>query len=593
MSFATNDAASIAEEATPGSTFSDDDMWGGEDAVPTGPEQRIALVDKAREESASIPEPEHRVRAAEERHSGQLRFADRMITEYGHQLRRVHGIGWHEWDGFRWKADDQVRHLAYAVKTVRNALSDLQHLDGDTQKALFKDIRRSESAGALEGIAKIAGALEPVSTSSKSLDADPHLFNTAGGVLDLKNGTLRESRHEDLITKVAGACADIDGGRSELWENFLHRILPQQDVRDFVQRLIGCSMYGAVLEQILPLLTGTGANGKSVLAGAIQYAFGDYAITVDPEMLMESKHQRHASFLMRLRGARLAFCSETEKGRKFSEATMKRLTGGEPIEANLMRQDPIEFDPTHTLIMLTNHLPEVSGDDPAIWRRILVVPFDVVIPEEERDTRLPEKLRDAAPQILAWAYQGWLAYQEQGLNPPDAVRAKTAAYRAESDIMARFLEEETVSVARGSVGARYLYEKWSEWCFSTGQEHGTAGSEVAFAKALELRGYKKKRSSAGNVYKGLGLLAGLAGESGGEPEPTEPEYEEPTLSDPPTGDPRQCSAPSSPPPGRPSAGRAPESQLRPGGPDRLRETAPLHRPAASIGHQAQTMGVTS
>src|SRR5262249_37921765 len=153
--------------------------------------------------------------------------------------------------------------------------------------------------------------------------------------------------------------------------------------------------------------TGTGANGKGTLRDALMAAVGDYGREVDPEILMESHNVRHGTFKMQLRGRRLVFCSETDRSRRFAEAAMKRAVGGDPIEANLMHPDPIPFDPSHTLVMLTNHLPRVSGDDEAVWRRIMVVPFDVVIPEGERDPELPRRLRAQAPAVLAWALEGW------------------------------------------------------------------------------------------------------------------------------------------------------------------------------------------
>src|SRR5581483_1079301 len=307
-------------------------------------------------------------------------------------------------------------------------------------------IRKSESASGLEGIVKIASARPPMSIASKELDADPYLFNMPTGTVNLLTREIHDCERDDLITKVAGAGLDgedeaaTDGGAAE-WEAFLKRILPAPEVRAFVQRLFGYAMLGEVREHVMPIFTGTGANGKGTLRDALMSAFGDYAIEVDPALLMESKHERHGAFKMRLRGARLAFCSETEKGRRFAEATMKRLVGGDPIEANYMHKNPITFDPSHTLIMLTNHLPKVSGDDPAVWRRILVVPFDVVIPEAERDGELPDRLRLASSEILAWTIEGWRDYQEQGLNPPEAVRVRTQAYQAASDAMARFLDE--------------------------------------------------------------------------------------------------------------------------------------------------------
>ena len=435
-------------------------------------------------------------------------MAERFLEEHKDRLRHVHGIGWHEWDGSRWLTDEKRVDLSYAVETVKNALRELENLSGDERDDLYKDVRKSESASGLEGMVKIASSRPPMSVASKELDADPYLFNTPTGTVNLATGDITDCSRDDLITKVAGAGLDEepeegDGGAAE-WEAFLERILPDEEVRAFVQRFFGYSMLGKVTEHVMPIFTGTGANGKGTLRDALMAGFGDYAIEVDPAILMESKHERHGAFKMRLRGARLVFCSETEKGKRFAESTMKRLTGGDPIEANLMHKNPITFDPSHALVMLTNHLPAVSGDDPAVWRRILVVPFDVVIPEEERDGGLPDRLKKSAPAVLAWVYEGWLSYQEQGLNPPEVVRVRTQEYQAASDVLGRFLEERVIANPHGSVRARELFTAWSSWCAASG-EH--AGTEKAFAESLANRGYAKKRTSVGQVYSGL-MLAG-------------------------------------------------------------------------------------
>jgi putative DNA primase/helicase len=439
-------------------------------------------------------------------HRGQLRMAERFVEDHSESLRHVHRLGWHYWEGGRWLLDEERKDLAAAVETVKNTLRILATMEGQERDELYKDVRKSESASGLEGILKIASSQKPISVASKALDAHPYLFNTPDGTVDLMEGSIRESRREDLITKVSNGSVTYE--RNEEFEAFLERILPDKDVRAFVQRLIGYAMLGKVTEHVMPIFTGTGANGKGTLRDAVLHALGDYAIEVDPALLMESKHERHGAFKMRLRGARLAFCSETEKDRKFAEATMKRLVGGDPIEANLMHRNPITFDPSHTLIMLTNHLPKVSGDDPAVWRRILVVPFDVVIPEEERDGKLPDRLKDASSAILSWAYQGWLDYQQQGLNPPEAVRVKTAEYRASNDVMQRFFEDSVHQTPHGFVKARELFTAWSKWCHDNGYPSDVVGTEVSFADSMKKRGFEKKRTSAGQVYRGLMLLGG-------------------------------------------------------------------------------------
>ncbi|MEV0440903.1 phage/plasmid primase, P4 family [Streptomyces spectabilis] len=437
-----------------------------------------------------------------ERHRGHLRMAERFVAEHADHLRHVHGIGWHCWDGARWAVDEQRADVEAAVATIKTALGELDRLDGPKRTALFKDVRKAESATGIDGMVRIASALPPISTPSRALDADAYLFNTPAGTVNLRTGKVHANDRADLLTKVAGG--PVAAEHNAEWHGFLARVLPDAEVRAFVQRLFGYAMLGEVREHVMPIFTGTGANGKGTLRDAVMSAFGDYAIEVDPAILMESKHERHGAFKMRLRGTRLAFCSETEKGRRFAEATMKRLVGGDPIEANLMHRNPITFDPSHTLVMLTNFLPQVSGDDPAIWRRIHVVPFDVVIPEAERDPGLPDRLKQAAPAVLAWAYEGWLTYQAQGLNPPEAVRARTAAYQADSDVLARFLDERAITNPHSAVKARDLFTAWSAWCHASGEQ---PGNEAAFADSMTKRGHEKTRRRTGQFYLGL-MLAG-------------------------------------------------------------------------------------
>ncbi|MFD4247790.1 phage/plasmid primase, P4 family [Streptomyces sp. NPDC058525] len=441
-----------------------------------------------------------------EQHRGHLRMAERFTEEHADSLRHVHGIGWHYWTGSRWYLDEQRVDIQAAVRTTKRALAECMEMDkGSERDALYADVRKSESAAGVEGMLKLAGALKPISTAARHLDSDPYLFNTPGQTVDLEKGQAYSNSRDDLITKVAGAA--LTGEVNDEWEAFLKRILPDEDVRAFVQRLFGYAMLGKQTEHVMPIFTGTGANGKGTIRDAVMAAFGDYAIEVDPALLMQSKHDRHGAFKMRLRGARLAFCSETEKGRKFAEATMKRLVGGDPIEANYMHKNPITFDPSHALIMLTNHLPEVSGDDPAVWRRILVVPFDVVIPEEERDGGLPGRLKAAAAAVLSWVYEGWQAYQKQGLNPPKAVRVRTEQYRTDSDSLGRFLTERTISTSHGYVRSAELFEAWSDWCHKTGVEREDVGNAVTFAASMQTRGFEKKARNVGAVWLGL-VLAG-------------------------------------------------------------------------------------
>ena len=272
------------------------------------------------------------------------------------------------------------------------------HAEAFGDKALVKDIARCESAAGIAGVLQIASALETFAVTVRDLDADPWLLNVGNGTVDLRNKQLRPHNPADRCTKITTADYDPEQPRDQ-WETFLETVQPDKGVRGFTQRLVGLALLGEVREHVLGILTGTGANGKSVFTRTMHHTLGDYALTAEPDLFMH-RDGAHPTGEMDLLGRRWVSVSETEKDRRLAEATMKRLTGGDRIRARRMRQDFVEFQPSHTAILVTNHLPKVSGDDPAIWRRLRVIPFTVVIPEQQRDPALAARLE--AHTGLCW-----------------------------------------------------------------------------------------------------------------------------------------------------------------------------------------------
>lgn len=431
-------------------------------------------------------------------HRGQARIAYRLADAYAGRLLHVTGLGWHCWDGQRWSADDSGAPTRAVLDIVRRALADAV---GD--KDLAQDARKCETAGGISGVLAIGGALEPLSAAVGHLDSDPYLLNVANGTLDLRTGQLQEHAPLDRLTRVCRAAYRPDAGAPR-WVAFLDRVLPDAEVRGFVQRLVGVALLGRVAEQILPIFTGTGANGKSVFISAISHALGDYASTAEPDLFM-TRTGAHPTGETDLMGRRWVTVSESDKGRRLAEATMKRLTGGDTIRARRMRQDFIEFSPSHTAVLVTNHLPQVSGDDAAIWRRLRVVPFDVVIPAAERDPHLTEALQLEADGILAWAVDGYRDWEQRGLDEPQSVRTATDRYQTDSNDVARFIEERCFVSPQAYGTPGEFHTAYSEWA----RLDGEAGqlSLKAFGIALSERGYRTAKSNGRRLVRGIGLLA--------------------------------------------------------------------------------------
>jgi len=430
-------------------------------------------------------------------HSGQLRmalgFADAAVDSF----KFVHGIGWHYWDDTRWAYDDAGRVNRAVIDVLSTALA-LALTDGD--KELRSDVRKCESATGIRGVLEIASTLPQFAVTVPELDADAYRFNTATGTLDLHTIELASHRPGDLITKVARATYD-PYPMGSVWTRFLLDVLPDAEVREYLQRLIGVALIGRVIEHVLPILTGTGANGKSTFVKAVCNALGDYAGVAEPDLMMQ-RQGAHPTGETDLLGKRLVAVNESENGKSIDAAKMKRLTGGDTIRARKMRQDFFEFEPSHMPLLVTNHLPKVAGDDPAVWRRLRVIPFDVEIPSEDRDPRLDEALQLEADVVLSWAVDGLRDYQDRGgLDEPPAVLVATGNYQQASDAVARFIAEECVtSSAVMKVRARELFHAWDHWRVIDGAEQM---SEKAFGQAADRLGYPTEQKRDGAWRQGI------------------------------------------------------------------------------------------
>jgi len=334
----------------------------------------------------------------------------------------------------------------------------------------------------------------------------------ANGTLDLRTGELRPPRREDLITKASPAGFD-PAATCPQWLAFLDRIMQgNAELIGFLQRAAGYSLTGNTSERAFFICHGTGANGKSTFLDVLKTLLGDYATTTAAETIMLKRYNAIPSDVASLKGARLVVAIETEQGQALAEILVKSLTGGtDEIAARMMYKDWFSFRPTFKLWLGTNHRPEITGTDNAIWDRIRLIPFDVTIPAAEQDRGLAEKLKAELDGILAWAVAGCLDWQRGGLRPPELVKAATAEYRAEMDALAAFLDEICLVAKYASVTSTDLYKAYNDWAKATAEKPLTS---KAFSARMKERGYKTNgRAPNGRyLYQGLGLRDVKTGE---------------------------------------------------------------------------------
>ena len=430
--------------------------------------------------------------------------ARRLAAEHGGDVRYVHDWGrWLAWDGGRFRLDDTGEHVRRAKAVTRSLLLDVAAAaPGEIAKRIAAHAARSQSDRAIRAMLNLAQSEPGIPVVPEDLDRNPWVFNVANGTIDLEYGDLRAPRRDELLTKRSSVLYDPDAPCPR-WLAFLDRVLDRdQDLVAFVQRAVGYTLSGKTTEQVFFLLYGAGANGKSTFLETIRVLLGEYAIQAPVETFLEHRDGAIPNDVARLRGARFVAATETPEGRRLNETLVKRMTGSDTITARFMRGEWFDFAPTFKVWLATNHLPEIRGTDDAIWRRVRAIPFTVTIPEDERDKTLIATLRHELPGILNWALVGCQGWQDNGLQPPAAVTNATTSYRADMDVLGRFLEDECDVGEALRTKAGELYTRYEYWCGRNGED---VLSQQALGRRLSNRGFGKQRGNDGRSWLGLAL----------------------------------------------------------------------------------------
>lgn len=478
----------------------------------------------------------------------------RLCMRFGPDLIWIESMGWLVWDGARWKraGDPPAAAWRYAhdVAMAIRAEADAVAAEGRAQwGAAFDDLPEKEASADMlllrkkvEGLhkwaiasgntGKVKAMLESAAPylvrEAGDMDADPGLLCCANGTLELdfEAAQVRLRRHDraDLITRQAAVEYDPKA-EAPLWQSFLEMVLPDPEVRLFVQTFLGYCLTGDTGEQVMLICHGGGGNGKSTLLEVVAAIMGDFAAAAAIQTFLHDDRKGGGDAtpdIARLVARRLVLAAEPDMGVKLSESRVKTITGGEQLTARHLHREFFEFEPDFKLVISCNHKPVIRGQDDGIWRRVVMVPFTETIPKSKRDKRLKAKLLREAAGILNWLLDGFRIWCERGLVPPDAVREATDTYRAESDPVGEFLRT-CVSEAPGTnVPAARLFDAYVAWAKTMQVE---AVSQTLFGRKMADRGYHKKKMGI-VYYEGLDLNAegeGFAVINPDGPPPGEPE----------------------------------------------------------------------
>ena len=395
--------------------------------------------------------------------------AQRFLDHYGKIVHYSYiDKKWYVYNGSFWEMDQKgiINSLA------DNVVNDLKHEkvvienEGDSEedalKAWTKFKKKCRSNAGKKNM--ITEVQHHVSVMHEDFDKENMLLNTPSGYVDLTDGTLHEHDLKKMFSKETNAeyTENIDCPQ---WITFLNQIFDgDQEMIAFMQRAFGYSLTGSTQEQVAFFCLGEGQNGKSVCLNTVGAAAGSYAKTMNVSSVMLRNQSSGAnSDIARLEGARMVISSEANEGSRLDESLLKQITGGDKVVARYQYGSEFEFNPKFKLWMATNHRPFIRGTDNGIWRRIILIPFNVQIPKEKVDKNLSDKLKRELPGILNWMVEGAMMWQREGLNIPRVVQEATNQYRKDMDVVDLFINDECEVNANYQEKSSVLYQTYKEW----------------------------------------------------------------------------------------------------------------------------------
>lgn len=432
---------------------------------------------------------------------------------------------WYLWHGQYWQQDTKntiinLLRTQVASQYVTAAAELMKKDQGDVAKPYIKRAERLHTRRRKEHVLWAAASLPGISLSGDEWDQNPWLLGTPNGVINLQDGTFRAGQPADWVrTVIPTTWAGLETPAPR-WEQFLLEIFDHDwEIAEFMHRLLGYGITGLNTEHAFPILWGPqGRNGKTTLLETLSTVLGpDVTMSIPADDLMHTYRGGTGPqpYVVKLRGKRIVWSSETNPDRRLDGQVVKKLTGGDRIHAHAKYQNPIEFTPSHLLLLLTNHRPKIEAQDLAIWDRVHLIPFALRFVdqpkkdnERQRDAYLLQKLEQERQGILAWLVRGCLAWQAAGsLNPPKQVSIATDEYRADEDTISQFVDEYCVQSPDARVTHREFYKEYVKWCkdlrlYPTGSRDFGAKLKVQF---------EHKYTNKGMTYFGVGLpLSGPA-----------------------------------------------------------------------------------
>ena len=447
----------------------------------------------------------------------ELSNADRFLERHGNDVRFVVDTGeFLVYDGKRWQRDskDRTRVRAMMAKVSRWIDQEVVREPNEHVREMLREwAEKSERKSVINASADLLATRKRIWVTAADLDTKHDLLNCQNGTVDLRTGKRRTHDRNDLLTCIAPGDY-VEGATHPLWTDTITKFIPYDGVRDYLQRFIGYAATGFSSEKAFPICWGGGNNGKgSIFETIAKRGLGsDYAISISPDAVVNNgKQGQHAQERANIKfyGKRMALFEETADGDTLDAGAVKRMaSGGDIMEARKLFLESFNFNPTHSVLLMTNAEPRVNCFDLAMKTRIKFIHFGVQVEPNGSIRHQLESDPDVQRAVLAWIVEGAVKYFAEGLaNEPQAVKEATERYFKDQDTFGHFLSECFEVAEPGntkySETKKQIYDRYVNWAKDQGLNHPF--SKIRVGRELEKRGFPNIGTMDRAEYDGLKL----------------------------------------------------------------------------------------
>lgn len=338
------------------------------------------------------------------------------------------------------------------------------------------------------------------------------LISMQNGVLDLDKAIRGESadvlspHSPDLFVLSSLPYAYDPHAECHEWEDFLRYALHNEpDLRSILQEFFGLTLTHDTRWHHFLFLQGESRTGKGVTFETLEALVGHENVSAVP------LHKFNDPFGMQpMIGKKLNTSTEIPELGETAENALKDYCGGATtLTINRKFKGALVTRQRAKLAFSSNHFPHFKDRSNGIWERMLLISFNRVVPEADRDEALAERIiANELPGIFNWAIEGYKRLiKRHGFTDSLTMRTMRDDYRDETTPVRRFLAECTVLDADAYTSSKDLYEVYKTWAADEGhqrQNHVTFGRDVKAALGAE-SGVVYRRSKAERGYQGLAI----------------------------------------------------------------------------------------